>query len=148
LPSGQTIFVSVLVKAKADATTSVSIANATVLGVTGEDLKVTIDPSSLTAPAAKAIALDPTLIIPLAVLLVLVVGAVLLARSGRIPVRIRRRWPFYVSLALGLVPVALFFGIVLTLLYNSAPVLTLPGIPALFGADYINAQGQTAQSQF
>jgi phosphate transport system permease protein len=66
---------------------------------------------------------------------------VLLIRSGRIPVRIQRRAPFYVSLLLGLISVVLFAGVVLTLVVNSAPVVSNPGIPALFSSEPSLASG-------
>lgn len=42
-----------------------------------------------------------------------------------------RNWPFAVSLALGLIPVALFAGMVTMLVVNSLPALDRPGLNAL-----------------
>ena len=136
LPYGEGVFVSVLVSAKADGTSRLSVANAVVLGVAGENIPVTIDAGDLTAPPPKAIEFDPVLVGLILLILVLVIGGVVIGRSGRIPVRVRRRWPFYVSLILGLIPVLLFLLLVLTLLINSAPVVNSPGIAALFGSQY------------
>jgi len=136
LPYGQGVFVSVLVKAKVDGTSSLSIDNAAVLGVSGETIPVTIDPSSLTKPPEKPLEFDPILVGLLVILVALTVAGVVVARSDRIPVRVRRRWPYYVSLALGVIPVFLFGGLVLMLVINSAPVVTTPGIAALFGPEY------------
>jgi phosphate transport system permease protein len=141
LPYGEGVFVSVLVKAKVDATSSLSVGNAFVVGVSGEKITVTIDAGSLTKASDTGPQLDPTLVIPLVVLALFVAGALAVLRSGRIPVRVRRRWPFYVSLLLGLIPVVLFVGVVLTLLVNAAPVLEDPGIGALFGGSFLDARG-------
>jgi phosphate transport system permease protein len=133
LPYGEGDFVSVLVQAKADGTSDLSIGNANVLGVSGETISTTIDPASQTKPPAKGIEFDPVLVGLIVVILALVVGGYLLHRSGRIPVRVRRRWPFYVSLVLGMIPVVMFCGLVVVLIVNAAPVVDNPGIPALFG---------------
>jgi phosphate transport system permease protein len=133
LPYGEGDFVSVLVQAKADGTSDLSIGNANVLGVSGETISTTIDPASQTKPPAKGIEFDPVLVGVIVVTLALVVGGYLLHRSGRIPLRVRRRWPFYVSLVLGMIPVVMFIGLVVVLIVNAAPVVDNPGIPALFG---------------
>lgn len=136
LPYGEGVFVSILVKGKVDGTSSLSIGNATALGVAGETIPVTIDPSSFTKPAEKPAEVDPVPIGLLVVLLMLVVAGIAIARSGRIPVRVRRRWPYYASLALGLIPVALFGGLVVMLVVNSAPAVSDPGIAALVGPEF------------
>ena len=136
MPSGEGVFVSVLVKGKVGGTSSLSIGNVAVLGVSGENIPVAVDPASLTKAPDKPIQLDPVLIGLLVILLALVVASIAIVRSGRIPVRVRRRWPYYVSLALGLIPVVLFGMIVLMLLVNSAPVVSTPGIPAILGSEY------------
>lgn len=138
LPSGQGVFVSVLVKARTDGTSTLSIGNAAALGVAGETIPVTVDAGSLTRAQARGIELDMTLVVPLVLLVLSVVAGVLVIRSGRIPVRVRRRWPFYVSLALGLIPVAAFVLILVLLIANSAPVLDQPGLGALFGTTFAN----------
>ena len=124
---------SVLVQAKADGTSELSIGNANVLGVSGETISTTIDAASQTKPPAKGIEFDPVLVGLIVLVLALVVGGFLLYRSGRIPVRVRRRWPFYVSLVLGMIPVVMFIGLVVILVASAAPVVDNPGIPALFG---------------
>lgn len=136
LPYGQGVFVSVLVKGKVDGTSSLSIGNAAVLGVSGETIPVAIDAASSTIAPAQGVALDPVLVGLVVVLVGLTVAGIAIARSGRIPVRVRRRWPYYASLVLGLIPVVLFGGLVLMLLINSAPVIDDPGIAALFGSEY------------
>lgn len=141
LPYGETIFVSVLVQAKADGAMALSLGNATALGPAGETLAVSVAPDSLAKAPDKPIALDLTVIVPLALLLVAGVGAVALAKSGRIPVRVRRRWPFYLSLALGMIPVALFAGLVALIVVQAAPIVAYPGIPALFGVPVADANG-------
>ena len=142
LPYGEGVFVSVLVKAKVDGTSNLTVGKVTVLGVSGETIPVTIDAGSLTKPPDKGMQLDPTLVIPLVLLAVIVIAALAIVRSGRIPVRVRRRWPYYVSLMLGLIPALLFLGLVVMTVVKAAPVVTDPGIPALFGAPVINANGQ------
>ena len=141
LPFGEAVFVSVLVKAKTDTTTNLSIGNAAALGVSGETLTVEMDPASLTKPPDKGVQLDPTLVIPLVLLAIVVIAAVWIARSGRISVRTRRRWPYYASMLLGLIPVALFAGMVAMLVVNAAPVVSDPGIPALFGGTFLDTKG-------
>jgi phosphate transport system permease protein len=141
LPYGEGVFVSVLVKAKADGTSSLSVGNAAALGVSGETIPVTIAATSFTKPPEKGLELDPTLVIPVVLLAIILLVVVLLIRSSRIPVRIQRRAPFYVSLLLGLIPVVLFAGVVLTLVVNSAPVVSNPGIPALFSSEPSLASG-------
>jgi len=136
LPYGEGVFVSVLVKATADATSSLSVSNAAAIGVSGETIPVTIAPGSLTKPPDKGIQVDPTIVIPLVVLLVVVIGGAVLVRTGRVPVRVRRRWPYYVALVLGLIPVAMFLGLLLVIVANSLPVVSDPGIAALLGTDY------------
>lgn len=143
LPSGQSVFVSVLVKARADGTSSLSLANASALGVAGETLRVAVDASSLMKAPAKGFEVDPVLVGLIVVLLVLVLGGLVLARTQRIPVRVRRRWPYYVSLLLGLIPVLLFAGLVVTLLVNSAAVIDKPGLSALLGSSYITQYSAT-----
>jgi ABC-type phosphate transport system permease subunit len=129
LPYGDGVFVSVLVKAKAGGTTNLSIANAQALGLT-DKVPAEIDASSLTKPPDKGIQLDPTLVIPLVLLVVIVIASVLIVRSGRIPPRVRRRWPFYLSAALGLIPVVLFVAIALSMVASAAPILD-PNIAAI-----------------
>jgi phosphate transport system permease protein len=80
--------------------------------------------------------MDPTAIVVLGIVLAVVVGGVLLVRSGIIPERVRRRWPFAVSLLLGLIPVVLFGLIVAMLVINSLPALSDPGLPAILGDRY------------
>jgi phosphate transport system permease protein len=141
LPYGEGVFVSVLVKAKADGTSNLSIGNADALGVAGEKVPVTLEVASLTKPPDKGLQLDPTLVIPILVLLLLVAVGVVLVKSGRIPVRVQRRWPYYVSMALGLVPVALFLAMLVMLAANAAPALKDPGIGALFGGTFRDNSG-------
>jgi len=136
LPYGQGVFVSVLVKGKVDGTSSLSIGNAAALGVSGETIPVAIDDSSFTKPPEKPVEVDPVLIGLLVVLVALIVASIVAVRSNRIPVRVRRRWPYYASLLLGLIPVFLLGGLVLMLVVNSAPVVSDPGIAALFGTEY------------
>ena len=141
LAFGESVFVSVLLTAKVDGTSTVSIGNVGVLGATSETLPVEVDPASFTKPPEKGIVLDPTLVIPLVLLLVVVLAGIIVIRSGRIPVRVRRRWPFYVSLVLGLVPVVLFAFMVVALIVNAAPIVVDPGIGALFGGQFLDAKG-------
>jgi len=136
LPSGEGVFVSVLVKGKVTGTSSLSVDNVAALGATGETIPVAIDAGSVTRPPDKGIELDPVLVGIVVTLLALILAGILVVRSGRIPVRVRRRWPFYASLLLGLIPVILFAGLVAMLLVNSAPVLEKPGIAALLGTEY------------
>jgi phosphate transport system permease protein len=136
LPSGEGVFVSVLVKGKVDGTSSLSVGNAAVLGVSGETIPVAVDAASLTKPSEKAVVFDPVLVGLIVILLAAFLVGTLIVRSGRIPVRVRRRWPYYASLLLGLIPVVLFGGLVLMLLVNSAPVVNDPGVAALFGSEY------------
>ena len=136
LPYGEGVFVSVLIKAKVDGTSGLSIGNGAALGVSGEEIPVLIDTTSLTPPPPKGIEFDPVLVGLIVLVLVVVLGGGFVLRTGRLPVRIRRRWPFYVSLLLGLIPVVLFLLLVLTLLVNSAPVVSSPGIGALFDTQY------------
>ncbi|HYM83934.1 MAG TPA: ABC transporter permease subunit, partial [Candidatus Dormibacteraeota bacterium] len=138
LPYGQGVFVSVMVKARAEGTSNLSIGNAAALGVSGETVPVAIDAGSLTKPPAKGIELDPTLVIPLVALLVVAIGSLFAIRTGRVPVRIQRRWPFYLSLLLGLVPVAAFVLVVALVVIESAPVLDTPGLGALLGTTFAN----------
>jgi len=130
LPYGEGVFISVLVKGRVDGTSNLSIANPNVIGASGDAIPAAVDASSLTKPPDKGVQVDPTLVIPLVLLAVLVIGGVLIVRSGRVPPRIRRRWPFYLSAALGLIPVVLFGAIALSLVVNAAPVLD-PNIAAI-----------------
>jgi ABC-type phosphate transport system permease subunit len=141
LPYGETVFSMVLVSAKSDGTFNLSIDNGQALGPTGETLTTVVDPASLTPPPPKPLEIDLTLVVPLVVLAVLVLGSLLLWRSGRIPVRVRRRWPYYVSMALGLIPVVLFLLIVAMIVGNAAPVVVDPGIGALFGGQFLDIKG-------
>lgn len=136
LPYGEGIFVSVLVKGKVDGTSSLSIGNAAALGVEGETIPVTIAAESSTKAPEQGVELDPVLVGIVLVLVGGTVAGIAIARSGRIPIRVRRRWPYYASLLLGLIPVALFGGLVVMLLVNSAPVVSTPGIAALFGTEF------------
>jgi phosphate transport system permease protein len=142
LPYGEGVVVSVMVKAKADGTIALSIGNAAALGVQGESLKTVIATSSVTKPPEKGVQLDPTLVIPLVLLLVLGIAALVVVRSGRIPVRVRRRWPYYVSLALGMIPVVLLAVIVVTMVVRALPVVTTFGVGILFGSDYFDEAGK------
>jgi len=142
LPYGEGVVVSAIVRAKADGTSNLSIGNAGALGVSGEKLTVTVEAASLTKPPDKGLQLDPTLVIPLALLAILVGGFVFALRTGRIPVRVRRRWPYYLTMGLGLIPVVLFVGIVLMMVAKALPVIDNPGIPALFGAPIYDVAGQ------
>jgi phosphate transport system permease protein len=141
LPYGQGVVVSVLVKAKTRGTSNLSIGNASALGVSGETIDVVVDQASLTKPPAKGIDLDPTLVIPLVLLLVLVISGVILVRLGRVPIRVRRRWPYYLSLGLGLIPVVLFAMLVVVIVVNAAPVVNNPGLGALFGGTFTDPKG-------
>jgi phosphate transport system permease protein len=141
LPSGEGVFISVLVKGKVDGTSSLSVGNATVIGVSGETIEATVDVASLTKAADKGVRIDPVVLGLLIVLLVVVLVSVALVRSGRIPVRVRRRWPYYLSMLLGLIPVLLFTAMVVSLVINAAPVVTNPGIGALFGGEFLDAKG-------
>jgi phosphate transport system permease protein len=140
MPSGEGVFVSVLVRGKADGTSALALSNAVVLGSRGGAVPVVSASGGAPGPSGaterSTLSVDPVSILLPAVLLALLVVAVLLARSRLIPERIRRRWPLYVSLLLGLIPVIVFGGIVVMLLVNSAPVVNDPGVAALFGDRY------------
>jgi phosphate transport system permease protein len=141
LPSGEGVFISVLVQAKVDGTSSLSVGNATVIGVSGETIEATVDVTSLTKAPDKGFQIDPVVLGSLIVLLVVVVASFALVHSGRIPVQVRRRWPYYLSMLLGLIPVLLFTTMVVSLIVNAAPIVINPGIGALFGGEFLDAKG-------
>lgn len=150
LPYGEGVVVSVLVQASTDIkATPISIDKAAALGASGETLAdAAIDPASRTPLPPKAFELDPLLVGLVAVLLVVVGGPIILVRTGRVPTRVRRRWPFYVALLLALVPVGLFLGLVALMVVNSAPVLADPGLKALLGPDYSSKYSGQDLGQF
>jgi ABC-type phosphate transport system permease subunit len=144
-PYGESWYASVLVTARTSGTSSISVGNATVLGIVGEPLQVTIDTTSLAKPPDKGIDLDPTIVVPIVLLLIVVAVFGVQLRTGRIPVRVRRRWPYYVSLLLGLIPVVLFTALIVMLVVNAAPVIESPGVGALFGGDFIDPKGNVSR---
>ena len=77
-------------------------------------------------------------------LLLFLVGVVLLRshRSGRLAM-VMRRWPYGVSLVLGLLPVALFLGVVAIVVVNCLPALSDPGLPALLGDHFAGIYSAT-----
>ncbi len=138
-PAASAVFLRLTVTGLSDGTTALTLAQATVLDVGGVAIEAVLASSQLAVGTGTA-PLDPTSLLPLAlaVLLVIGVGAVLIAarRSGRNWAYTFRRWPLVVSLLLALVPVAAFGGIVVTLVVNSLPVLTRPGLEELLGFQY------------
>lgn len=136
LPSGEGVFLYVLVKGRTDGRSDLALSGPAILDAGGGEMPVSSPEAEPGAGARGAGAADPTPIAILAVALLLVAGGVLVARSGIIPERLRRRWPYVLSLVLGLVPVALFGAIVVTLVANSLPVVNDPGLPALLGDRY------------
>jgi phosphate transport system permease protein len=56
--------------------------------------------------------------------------------------------PYWISLVLALIPVAMFVGIVVMLVWNSLPVVADPGIGALFGDSYSSKYSGTNLNQF
>lgn len=89
--------------------------------------------SGTSGGAAGGSFLPPPLILlaylPLVLFLVAVVLLWLRIPGGAL----LRRWPYGVSLVLGLVPVVLFAGIVAIVVIDSLPAVSDPGLPALLG---------------
>jgi phosphate transport system permease protein len=141
MPSGEGVFLSVLVRGKVDGTSTLALSGPVVLGARGGAVPVGSAGRSGTPGAegegqGSALTVDPVAIVLVAVAVGILAACVLIARSRIIPERIRRRWPLYASLLLGLIPVVVFGAIVVMLLVNSAPVVNDPGIGALLGDRY------------
>ena len=149
LPSGEGVFLSVMVKGKVDGTSTLALSGATVLDAQGGPVLLSSPvPGSGPALAGSGGGFDPTGLVALAVVLALLAGGTWLIRSGAIPARRLRRWPFVVSLMLGLIPVVLFVAIVVMLVVNSLPVLNDPGLPALLGDHYSSKYSGQNLGQF
>lgn len=85
----------------------------------------------------------------LALVLFGVVVALFPTSSGGRPGVLLRRWPFAVSLVLGLIPVIMFAGIVAIVVVNSLPAFSDPGLGQLLGDQFIgaySAQGALQQA--
>ena len=147
LPTGESVFVTITVEGLTDGSTSLAVTGATVLGSLGEALPVTLDnpgpgdgqgQSGGTAGTDGEGGIDSLLIVALAVIVAVVGGVVVYARSGSQNGR-SRDWPFGVSLALALIPVLMFAGLVLMLVLNSLPVLVSPGLGSVFSDRFSSA---------
>lgn len=138
LPSGEMVFLSVLVRGKVDGSSSLAVTGAAVLDALGAPIPVTqasVAPGESGPGTATAGEIDPLLIIAVLIGLAVLV-AVVLFRSGAIPERRLRRWPYVASAILAMIPVILFLGLVAMLLVKSAPVIDKPGLANIFGLTF------------
>ncbi len=95
---------------------------------------------------------DPLFVALAAILTLLALGdliiLVLPRRAGRQRLSLRR-WPFVVSLALGLIPVLMFAGIVVIVVINALPAVGDPGLGSLLGDKFIyQFSGQGTQGNW
>jgi ABC-type phosphate transport system permease subunit len=143
-------FAIITLKAVADGTSVMGIAGY-VYDPDGAAMPVSIQASSLVvgsgataAPGGASVvggggngSGGPSPLLILAVVLAIVGlggGAILLLPR---PGFLRRRWPYVVSLALGLIPVLVFVGVVAIIVINSLPAFGDPGLPALLGDQFV-----------
>jgi phosphate transport system permease protein len=134
-PAQESIFLVVTLKEIAAGTSPLSITAASVLDSKGT--AVAVDASGFTAVKAPPSTVDPALVVGVLVLVAAVVLLSVFVR--RMSAQRRRRWPYAVSLILGLIPVMMFVAIVAMLVGNALPVVASPGIPALFSGKFTSA---------
>lgn len=143
LPTGESVFVTVTVIGRIDGTSSLAVTGATVLGSQGEPLPLSLADAGPGAGGAGNSAdeegpADPLWIVGLVLALAVIGGLIMLARSASRSGK-TRNWPYAVSLALALIPVLMFAGMVLMLVVSSLPALVSPGLAAIFSDRFSSA---------
>jgi phosphate transport system permease protein len=133
LPPGDGTFARVTFKALAPATTDITYGQIFVWDINGVALTTTSQPAHVTIIAASGGA-DPLLVAGLAAIAMVLVAAARRTRSRR---ALRRpSLPYLIALALALIPVLAFVGIVVVLIQNSAQAFERPGISGLLGDQF------------
>ena len=146
IPPGEGVFAILTVRALVAGTSAVTISRPIVLDVRGVEMTTTLAGASVVIGEGGGVNLP--LVVGIVALLAVLGAAIAQARSMRRRSGGRWSWPFAVSLVLALIPVALFAGIIVMLVVNSAPVLDRPGLGSLLGSQYSSRFSGTNRGLF
>jgi ABC-type phosphate transport system permease subunit len=143
LPSGDLLVATITATGKTDGPANVTVTSPVVLDANLGFMQVLqpTPPPDQALPGAET-PVPPVEIGPrtrwsiILALIAVSLFVVIVVRRRTYPGARLRRWPYYASLLMGLIPVAIFVGLIALLVVRAAPVLRTPGLAAIFSTKF------------